>query len=248
MSGDLPLSMKPTAQDSISGPLLQTPHHSLLPFLVPLLWTNHTWLRQSTPQIGWSTLRGHPRKHWDPSVMLWEQWCMPITSQHAESHVSISDGMVSSELVCDMLNDSDHVNTDGSQCFLDDLLVLIIQSEVLIVWAKVWLVQSRGTRNGSRLWWGVCKSGPDILSCAVGFILSGRSPDNLIIYESCCYVRHVILYDEWDITLQDLDIICTPMGRVVRCSKPRGVWKVIRSWDWMAKLQWSKANKRSRQV
>src|SRR5882724_10830526 len=42
MSVGLPLGMRPTAQDGISQLLLQTPCHSPLPFLVPLLWTSHT--------------------------------------------------------------------------------------------------------------------------------------------------------------------------------------------------------------
>src|SRR5882724_1895476 len=87
----------------------------------------------------------------------------------------------------------------------DDLVVLIIQAEVLIIRAKVWLVWSRGANNRSRLWQGVCKGSGDIPSCAVGFILSRRPSDIYIIHKGCCYVWHLVLYDEQDIPLQDLD-------------------------------------------
>ena len=42
--------------------------------------------------------------------------------------------------------------------------------------------------------------------------------------------------------------LVAPIGRVVRCKRPRGVWNVVRSRDWTARVQWLKATKRSRPV
>src|SRR5882724_6943866 len=84
---------------------------------------------------------------------------------------------------------------------------------MLIVRAKVWLVQSRGTNNRRRLWQGVCKGSGDIPSCTASFISSRRPPNIYIIHESCCYVGHLILYDKQNVPLQDLDRICGPHGK-----------------------------------
>ena len=88
----------------------------------------------------------------------------------------------------------------------DNLVMLIIRAEV-------WLVGSRGAKNRSRLWQGVCKGSGDIPSCTASLISSRRPPNIYIIHEGCCYVRHLILYDKKNVPLQDLDQICGPHGK-----------------------------------
>jgi len=105
--------------------------------------------------------------------------------------------------------------TDPS-VFWDDLEVLIIQTEV-------WMVWSRGARNRGRLWWEVCKSSQYIPPCTIGFIPSGSPSDIYIIHEaaamlgiSSCMMNEIFPCRIWT-------EFVAPMGRVVRYNKLRGI-------------------------
>src|SRR5882724_5041098 len=128
-----------------------------------------------------------------------------------EAVIAVLQGLMSSEV--ELVPGGATVDVTGSE-----LAEVCQQSHVsvtgcnimLIIRAEVWLVQSRGAKNGSRLWQGGCKGSGDIPSCTASLVSSRRPPNIYIIHEGCCYVRHLILYDKQNVPLQDLDRICGP--------------------------------------
>src|SRR5882672_9224969 len=72
---------------------------------------------------------------------------------------------------------------------------------------KVLIFRAEGTRYRRRLWRWVHECSRNIPSQAIGLITSWRALHIYIVHEGSSYVRHFVLYDERDVSLQDLDQI-----------------------------------------
>jgi len=81
---------------------------------------------------------------------------------------------------------------------------------MLIVRAEVWLVRVGATKNGSRLWQGVCKGSGDIPSVLLFSYQVGGPLTFTSSMKACCYVGHLVLYDKRNVPLQDMDLIVAP--------------------------------------
>src|SRR5882672_5077236 len=78
---------------------------------------------------------------------------------------------------------------------------------------KVLTFRAEGTRYRRRLWRQVRKCSRNIPPRAIGLITSWRTLHIYIIHEGSSYVGHFILYDERDVSLQDLDRIGSSHGK-----------------------------------